>query len=66
MAEEIAGILKKFVLSTKELGGTEIDLGDVGPSVKECEESLVGKIKREKIINFVGVKNFVTLAWGYP
>ncbi|XP_027150249.1 uncharacterized protein LOC113750482 [Coffea eugenioides] len=40
MAEEIAEILKKFVLSTKELGGTKIDLGDVGPSVKECEESL--------------------------
>ena len=48
------------------MGGTEIDRGDVGPSVKECEESLVGKIKGEKIINFVGVKNFVTLAWGYP
>ena len=62
MAEEIAEILQKFVLSTKELGGTEIDLGDIGQSVKECEESLVGKIKGEKIINFVRVKNFGTLA----
>ncbi|XP_027178169.1 uncharacterized protein LOC113777336 [Coffea eugenioides] len=66
MAEEITEILQKFALSTKELGGTELELGDVSPSVKECEESLVGKIKGEKVINFVGVKNFVTLAWGYP
>ena len=50
------------MLSTKEMGVTEIDLGDVGPSVKECKESLVGKIMGEKIINFVGVKIFVTLA----
>nr|XP_027123791.1 uncharacterized protein LOC113740376 [Coffea arabica] len=66
MAEEIADILQRFVLSIKERGETELDLGDVGPSVKECKESLVGKIMGEKIINFVGVKIFVTLAWGYP
>ena len=66
MAEEITEILQRFVLSTKERGETELDLGDVAPSVKECKESLVGKIMDEKIINFVGMKNFVTLAWGFP
>ena len=66
MAEEITEILQRFDLSTKERGETEIDLGDVGPSVKECKESLVGKVMGEKIINYVGVRNFVTVAWGYP
>ena len=63
MAEEIAEILQRFDLSTKERGETELDFGDVGSSVKECKDCLVGKIMGEKIINFVDVKNFVTLAW---
>ena len=62
IAEELAEILESFELSNKERGETELDLGDVGTSVKECKESLVGKVMGEKIINFVGVKNFVTLA----
>lgn len=66
MADEITEILLKFALSNKEIGGTELDLGDVGASIKECQSSLVGRIKGEKILNFVGVKNFVTAAWGYP
>ncbi|XP_071909688.1 uncharacterized protein [Coffea arabica] len=66
MAEELTEILQKFALTSKEMDGAEIDFGDVGASVKECGESLVGRIKGEKVINFVGMKIFVTLAWGYP
>ena len=39
MAEELAEILEIFELSNKERGETELDLGDVGTSVKECKES---------------------------
>ncbi|XP_027061100.1 uncharacterized protein [Coffea arabica] len=66
MAEELADIMQKFVLSEKELGGTALDLDDVDKGIKECQHSLVGKIVGEKIVNFVGVKNFANLAWGYP
>ena len=38
MADKITKILQKFALSSKDMNETEIDLGDVGPSVK-----IVGK-----------------------
>lgn len=66
MTEELADIIQKFALSEKELGGTTLDLEDADTGVQECQQSLVGKIVGEKIANFVGVKNFVSLAWGYP
>ena len=66
MAEELTEILQKFALSTKEMGGTALDLGDADNGIMECQSSLVGKIHGEKVVNFVGVKNFVTAAWGYP
>nr|XP_027124142.1 uncharacterized protein LOC113740822 [Coffea arabica] len=47
MADDIAEILQKFVLSNKEMGGIEIDLGNVGPSVKECGESLAKESGKE-------------------
>ena len=66
MTEELAEILQKFALSNKEMGGTALDLGDADNGIMECQSSLVGKIHGEKVVNFVGVKNFVTAAWGYP
>nr|XP_027062865.1 uncharacterized protein LOC113689269 [Coffea arabica] len=65
MAEAV-DIMHKFVLSERELCGTAIELGDADTGVQECQMSLVGKVVGEKIINFVGVKNFVNLTWGYP
>ncbi|XP_027158428.1 uncharacterized protein LOC113760053 [Coffea eugenioides] len=50
MANELEEVLKKFALSNLEQNGT-------------C---IIGKIRGEKVANFIGVKNFVTAAWGYP
>ena len=66
MAEELAVIMQKFALSEQEMGGTTLELGDADTGVQECQLSLVGKVIGEKIVNFVGVKNFVNSAWGYP
>ena len=44
-----------------DLDRTEINLG-----VKECQLSLLGKFKGEKIVNYTGVKSFVTSTWSYP
>ena len=66
MAEELASIMQRFALSEQELGGTALELGDANTGIQECQLSLVGRVIGEKMINFVGVKNFVSLAWGYP
>ena len=66
MAEELAVIMQKFALSELEMGGRTLELGDADTGVQECQLSLVGKVIGEKIVNFVGVKNFVSSVWGYP
>ncbi|CDP21665.1 unnamed protein product [Coffea canephora] len=66
MAEDLAEILGKFALSSKELGGADLDRAEINLGVKECQLSLIGKIKGEKIVNYTGVKSFVTAAWSYP
>ena len=43
-----------------------LELDDVDTGVFECANSIIGKIRGEKMANFTGVKNFVTAAWGYP
>ena len=54
MAEQLVDIMEKFDLLEKELGGADLDLGDIYLGIKECQVSLVGKVKGEKIVNFVG------------
>ena len=54
MAEQLVDIMENFDLSEKELGGADLDLGDIHLGIKECQVSLVGKVKGEKIVNFVG------------
>lgn len=66
MAEDLAEILGKFALSSKELGGACLDREEVNLGVTECQSSLFGKFKGEKIVNYTGVKSFATAAWGYP
>ncbi|XP_027157908.1 uncharacterized protein LOC113759531 [Coffea eugenioides] len=66
MEEELVEVLQKFALSEKEVGSTLLDLGDLDEGITECQGSVIGKIRGEKIVNFTGVKNFVTVAWSYP
>ncbi|XP_027157976.1 uncharacterized protein LOC113759597 [Coffea eugenioides] len=66
MEEELVEVLQKFALSEKEVGSTLLDLGDLDEGIIECQGSIIGKIRGEKIANFTGVKNFATLAWSYP
>ena len=66
MAEELADAISKFALSEKELEGTDLGSEEIDRGILECQLSLVGRIRGEKVVNFVGVKNFVNSAWGYP
>lgn len=66
MAEELTDIMQKFALSSKEIGGTKLDISDVDEGILECQESIIGRVKGEKIVNFTGVKNFITIVWSYP
>ena len=62
MAEELEEVLKKFALSGLEQNGTWIELDDIDAGVSECSNSIIGKIRGEKMVNFTGVKNFITAA----
>nr|XP_027120420.1 uncharacterized protein LOC113737375 [Coffea arabica] len=66
MDEDLAELLKKFSLEGNELLGATLELGDLQQGVRACEESLIGRVIGKKVVNFTGVKNFVTAAWGYP
>ena len=61
MADELIEVLHKFALSNKEKRGSQLDLGVVDDGILECQQSIVGKVKGEKIANYTGVKNFATL-----
>ena len=66
MAEELSEIMQKFALNTQECTITDLDFGDSSISRQECQLSLLGKIRGEKMVNFTGQKNFVSTAWVYP
>lgn len=60
MVEDLVEILGKFALSSKELRGLDLDRTVVDLGVKEYQSSLMGKIKRKKIVNYTGVKSSMT------
>nr|XP_027083817.1 uncharacterized protein LOC113706127 [Coffea arabica] len=66
MADELEEVLKKFALSNLEQNGAWLEMDDIDIGITECKNSIIGKIRGEKVANFTGVKNFVTAAWGYP
>ena len=65
MAKELAEIPQKFTLSTKKIGEIDLDRIDVDLGIRECWNSLPGKIKSEKTVNYTGVKNSVKTALNY-
>ena len=52
MADELEEVLKKFALSNLEQNGTWLDMDDINPGITECENSIIGKIRGEKVANF--------------
>ena len=64
MAEEIANIMQRFALSSKDLSGLNLEDEDVDKGIKECQTSLIGEVVREKIVNYVGVKHIVSISQG--
>ena len=55
-------IMQKFALSSKGIGGTQIDTRDMESRGVGCQASLIRKIREEKVANFTRVKKFVTMA----
>ncbi|XP_027152250.1 uncharacterized protein LOC113752331 [Coffea eugenioides] len=66
MEGELSDILQKFSLEGNELVGLMLEGEDFQTGVRACENSIIGRVLGEKVINFTGIKNFVAVAWGYP
>lgn len=66
MEGDLTDLLQRFSLEGNEISGAKLELEDLSSGVKDCKGSLIGRIMGEKIVNFTGVKNFVTAAWSYP
>ena len=66
MEGELSDILQKFSLEGNELVGLTLEGEDFQTGVRACENSIIGRVLGEKVINFTGIKNFVAVAWGYP
>ena len=66
MAEELTEIMQKLALNSHEYSVTDLDVGDVCIGRQECQTSLLGRIRGDKIANFTRVKNFVANVLGYP
>ncbi|KAL3530648.1 hypothetical protein ACH5RR_009970 [Cinchona calisaya] len=64
--ERLEEIMKRFFLPTKEVDGADLGKANVERIIRDCQKSLIGKVIGEKLINFVGMKNFVNQVWGYP
>nr|XP_027076011.1 uncharacterized protein LOC113699853 [Coffea arabica] len=66
MEGEMSNILQKFSLEENELVGLTLEGEDFQTGLRACENSIIGRVLGEKVINFTGIKNFVAVAWGYP
>lgn len=65
MAEELAEVLQRFKLSSKEAEGVVVT-DDAFEKEGECRLSLIGKVIGEKAANFTGIRNFVNFMWNHP
>lgn len=63
MKDEVLKSFSKFRLATKEEEGIALGKEDVSKSEEECGRSLLGKIWGNKQVNFIGLKNTLSLLW---
>lgn len=57
--------LQKFNLQGEEDSGFHLEVGDVKTSQEECQRSLLGKIYGNKVANFTGLKNTLSVMWSF-
>ncbi|KAL3502627.1 hypothetical protein ACH5RR_037076 [Cinchona calisaya] len=57
--EGLEEIMKRFSLSSKEVDVVDLGKTNVERIIRDCQKSLIEKVIGEKLINFVGMKNFV-------
>ncbi|KAL3503542.1 hypothetical protein ACH5RR_037991 [Cinchona calisaya] len=57
--EGLEDLLQNFSLSSKELGGANPGQEDIRKVILNCQRSLIGKVIGGKMVNYVGMKNFV-------
>ena len=62
MEADLSDMMQKFSLAGNELTGATLDLGDLESGVRECKDSIIGRVMGEKIASFTRVKNFATIA----
>lgn len=66
MTDELAEVLKKFDLSSRERVEVDLNLKDVDEGRDECRKCLFGKVIGGKVVNATRIKSFVNYMWGYP
>ena len=66
MADDLAEVMKKFDLSSRESEEVDLSEEDAGAAREECRMSLFGKVMGDRVTNFTGIKSFVNHMWGYP
>ena len=49
MEGDLSEMMHKFSLTGNELSGTTLDLGDLDSGIKECKDSLIGRVMGEKL-----------------
>lgn len=62
MEMDLNEMMQKFLLVGNKLSGATLDLGDLESGVRECKDSIIGRVMGEKIASFTRVKNFATIA----
>ena len=63
MAEELEEVMRKFVLSDREVGGIQIEGEDVFQSLEECNRNIIGKVFGDKVANIAGIRSFASNMW---
>lgn len=53
----------RFKLQEEEEAGVSLEHADILTSKDECARSLIGKVHWEKIANYTGLKNILTIMW---
>lgn len=63
MEQSILNRLENVKLMDEEVVGIQVNSADIQTSTEECQRSLIGQIHGDKVANFSGLKNTLSLLW---
>nr|XP_027102917.1 uncharacterized protein LOC113724191 [Coffea arabica] len=66
MESDLSGMMQKFSLAGNELSGTTLDLWDLESGIKDCKDSLIGRVMGEKIFTIPNWEERDKILQGWP